>query len=113
MRVDSGRRLEAPDAYFADPMEIVDRDELDYEYRLDLLQSWLSRLADGRASRGTQTELEGAILALQARSKLKVDTPEGQPDTTTYGGSDRSNLRAYGLQRMLLWLKARFRGPPA
>lgn len=91
----------APDLHFADPLEVVESDDLDYEFRLGILQAWLSRVAGGQAVRGTREELEGAILALQARSKLKVDMPKEQPQTTTYGGVERSDLRSYSLMRLL------------
>lgn len=98
-----------PDRHFEDPLTLVDRDEIAYETRLDMLQTWLARLADGAAARGSRDEIEGAILALEARSKLKIDTPEEQPGTTTYGGVARSNLRDYGLRRLLARLRGVFR----
>ena len=100
---------EAPDRYFADPVSIVDRGDLDYLTRLEMLQTWLARISDGNAVRGNREEVEGAILALQSRSKLKMDTPEEQPEITTYGGVERSNLRRYALRRLLGRLRRHFR----
>lgn len=90
-----------PDMWFDEPLDLVDRTDLDYEIRLDMLQRWQARIAAGQATRGTAEEVEGAIFALQARSKLKTDTPEEQPTTTTYGGVERSDLRRYGLWRVV------------
>jgi hypothetical protein len=101
---------EEPDRHFEDALSVADRDDLDYEARLDMLQTWLSRIAAGKAIQGSQAEVEGAIIALQGRSKLKMDTPEEQPQTTTYGGVERSNLREYGLRRLLARLRRILRG---
>lgn len=100
---------EKPDLYYTNALSLADRGDLDYEVRLEMLQTWLARIADGRAVRGTQHELEGAILALQARAKLKMDTPDGQPETSTYGGVERSNLRLYGARHLLRRLRRVFR----
>ncbi|MFW5642001.1 MAG: hypothetical protein ACOCY0_04460 [Roseicyclus sp.] len=97
---------EEPDRAFDDPLSIVNRQDLGYETRLHMLQTWLARLARGDALRGSREEVEGAIFALQSRSKLKQDTPEEQPQTTTYGGVERSNLRRDAMRRMI----ARWRG---
>jgi hypothetical protein len=98
-----------PDRHFPTPLALVDRDDIAYETRLDMLQTWLSRHAEGAAARGSRSEIEGAILALEARAKLKTDTPQGQPVTTTYGGVARSDLRDYGLRRLLARLRGVFR----
>lgn len=103
------RVRQEPDRHFQDPLSLVDRDEIAYETRLDMLQTWLARLAEGKSARGSREEIEGAILALEARSKLKTDTPEDQPGTTTYGGVKRSDLRDYGLRRLLARLRSVFR----
>lgn len=98
-----------PDRHFAEALSIVNREDLDYLVRLDMLQTWLVRVADGTAVHGSKKEIEGAILALQSRSKLKMDTPPEQPETTTYGGVERSDLREYGFQRLLNRLRGAFR----
>jgi len=98
-----------PDRHFADPLDVLDRDGIEYEVRLRILQSWLSRIASGEAERGSRSEVEGAIVALQTRSKLKLDTPGGQPRTTTYGGVERSNLRVHALQRVFHRMRRMFR----
>ena len=100
---------EEPDRHFPDALSIVNRCDLDYLTRLEMLQAWLARISDGEAVGGRREDIEGAILALQSRSRLKVDTPEDQPKTTTYGGVERSNLRRYALQRLLERLHRPFR----
>jgi len=99
---------EEPDRHFADALSIVNREDLNYLTRLELLQTWLARISDGDAVRGTRDEVEGAIVALQSRSKLKMDTPEDQPATTTYGGVERSNLREYSFRRLVERLRRLF-----
>lgn len=100
---------EEPDRHFAEALSIVNREDLDYLTRLEMLQTWLARISDGTAVRGSREEIEGAILALQSRAKLKMDTPEDQPRTTTYGGVERSNLRRYALRRLFERLRRVFR----
>ena len=41
-----------PDRHFEDPLTLVDRDDIAYEMRRDMLQTWLSRVAEGDAARG-------------------------------------------------------------
>ena len=108
-RPKQNRAQDEPDRYFESALAVADSDHLDYEVRLDMLQRWLSRIAHGEAVRGNRKEVEGAIIALQARSKFKSDTPEEQPQTTTYGGVKRSDLRRYSLRRLLKRLGTVFR----
>lgn len=98
-----------PDRHFADALSIVNRTDLDYLTRLEMLQRWLARLSDGEAVQGSRKEVEGAILALQSRSKLKTDMPDEQPVTTTYGGVERTNLRHYAVRRVLDRIRRVFR----
>jgi len=86
-----------PDAEFDDPMKLVDFEEVTHDERLDLLQTWLARVADGRAMHGSREEVEGAILALEARAKLKTDPPPDAPLTHNYGVVQRTDHRDYGL----------------
>jgi hypothetical protein len=98
-----------PDTCFDAPAAVTDREDLQYETRLEILQKWRARLAEGSANRGTRAQVDSAIKALQARAKLKMDTPEEQPETTTYGGVDRSDLRQYGARRLAKKLRGTFR----
>jgi hypothetical protein len=100
---------EKPDRHFAEPMSIVNRDDLDYLTRLDMLQTWLTRVSHGKAEKGSPEKIQGAIVALESRAKLKMDTPENQPQTTTYGGVERSDLRVHAIRRMFERLGATFR----
>jgi hypothetical protein len=100
---------DAPDKYYADALSLANREDLDYLTRLDMLQTWLARIADGKAHRGSRKEIEGAIIALQSRSKLKTDMPEDQPANTTYGAVERSNLKRYAFRRLLERLRGFYR----
>ncbi|MEQ9257636.1 MAG: hypothetical protein RIG84_00915 [Roseovarius sp.] len=102
-------QLDRPDLCFDDPMDLVDSEEIAHETRLDMLQTWLAHLAEGKAGNGTREDVKGAIYALQARSKLKTDMPREQPAVTTYGGVERSNLKRYGFWRVLRRLSGAFR----
>lgn len=96
----------APDEHFDTPMAIVEAEEYSHEQRLDMLQLWLSRLAEGEAAHGDRTEVEGALLALQSRAKLKLDEPEEAPEVHNYGVVERTDFRRYGVRGMI----ERFRG---
>ena len=87
----------------------VQWDDLDYLTRLDMLHTWLARISEGKALSGSRQEIEGAIIALQARSKLKTDMPDDQPGTTTYGGVERSNLKRYAIHKLLERLRGFYR----
>lgn len=95
--------------HFDSALSLVDRGDIDYEDRLHMLQGWRDRIADGTAVRGTRDEVEGAIIALQARSNLRMDTPEGQPKTTTYGGVAPTNFRIYSLRLLIEELRRALR----
>ena len=90
-----------PDRFFEDPFNIVESREFDYETRLNMLQTWLARIANKQAVRGDREEVDRAIVALQAGAKLKIDNPEEQPNTTNYGVVERSDLRKESRRRLL------------
>lgn len=99
----------APDEHFEDVLTLVNREDIDYETRLDMLQNWLAGISDGTAIQQTREDVQGAIFALQAKSELKQDMPEEAPQTTTYGGVRRSNLRTYGARRLVKRLRGLIR----
>lgn len=101
----------APWKAYEDPTDLIDDTRLDYEFRLDLLQHWLARIAEGEAEGPGRADVEAAILALEARSKLKTDEPEGTPEVHNYGVVNRSDLRRYSVsalaQRVWRFLRKR------
>lgn len=83
---DTGR----PDPFegFLDPMEVVDRTDLDYEKRLRLLQDWQADLERKNAPEEQREALRGAVLALEMGSEVQGDEPEGLPPGAGYGGGE-------------------------
>jgi hypothetical protein len=107
-RPDLDRLRAAPDQAASGPMAIVDDPRLDYAERLRLLQQWLSRIAEGSAPDEVREEVEAAILALQARARLREDEAQGTPDVHGYGVVEGSDHRSYSMsglaQRMWRFL---------
>ncbi|MEX5728695.1 phage terminase Nu1 subunit (DNA packaging protein) [Rhodovulum iodosum] len=99
----------APDRFFDDPMEIVDAQRYRYEVKLDLLQSWLARTADGRAAGPSGQEVQAAIVALQARAEMHVDKPADAPDVHNYGVVERTDLRRYSMSSLARRISRIFR----
>lgn len=58
-------------ADFDDPLDVVDRTDLDYATRLDLLQRWKADCPPGKADR-----IQGAIEALETGAKVQADGPD-------------------------------------
>ena len=75
---------------YDDPLDLVDRTEIDYEERLALLQAWQSELAAAGAPDEHRDALMGAIQALEAGAALQGDEPEGVPDGHGYGVHNKS-----------------------
>jgi hypothetical protein len=101
----------APWKVYGNPVDLVDDARLDYEFRLRLLQHWLSQIAEGRADRADRADVEAAIFALEARAQLKADEPEGTPKVHTYGVVDPSDLRRYSVSAIAKRIRRFLRNP--
>jgi hypothetical protein len=97
---DLDRLRAAPDEAAAGPMAIVEDPRLDYAERLRLLQHWLARIAEGSAPDEAREEVEAAILALQARARLREDEARGTPEVHGYGVVEGSDLRRYSVSAL-------------
>ncbi len=72
----------APFKGYSDPLEIVDRTEMDYEERLALLQDWRAELAAQGAGAKALDAVDGAIQALEKGAEVQGDGPsEGSSET--------------------------------
>lgn len=58
-------------ADFEDPLDVVDRTDLDYETRLDLLQRWKADSPPDEADR-----VQAAIEALETGARVQADGPD-------------------------------------
>lgn len=70
---------------FTDPLEIVDRTDLDYEDRLAMLQQWRAELERSGASEEELAELTGAIQALEMGAAVQGDESDEIPEGRGYG----------------------------
>lgn len=74
---------------FDTPMQVVDRTDLAYEKRLDLLQDWKASLASAGAEEDQQEAVHGAIHALEMGAEIQDDAPTSAPASSGYGKSSR------------------------
>lgn len=75
---------------YDDPLDLVDRTEIDYEERLALLQEWQSALAAADAPDEHRDALMGAIQALEAGVAYQGDQSDEVPDGHGYGVQNKS-----------------------
>jgi hypothetical protein len=68
---------------FGDPLEIVDRTDIDYTERLEMLQAWKAELARAGAAEDERRQLEGAIQALEMGAEVQGDEPAEAPEEDT------------------------------
>ena len=67
---------------FSDPLEVVDRMDLDYETRLGILQEWRARIANGDdVDEDALNEVDGAIQALEMGARVQGDQSDEVPDS--------------------------------
>lgn len=64
---------------YADPLDIVDRTDVDYPERLALLQEWKAELARAGASEVEHEALQGAIDALEMGAAVQRDDADEIP----------------------------------
>jgi len=83
----------------------VNRGELEYLPRIEMLQAWLERVSDGDAVRGKREVVEGAIIELQSPLKLKMDTLKDHTENTTFEAVERSDVRQHAFCRVLTRLR--------
>lgn len=65
---------------YSDPLDLVDRTDIDYVERLSLLQEWQAELAGSEASEEEQAAVQGAIDALETGAAIQRDDAEDIPD---------------------------------
>lgn len=73
---------------FTDPLDLVDRIDLPYERRLEMLQEWRARLTGSDAPRAEVEAIDGAIQALEMGARVQGDESDEVPD-------DQSSQRAH------------------
>lgn len=75
---------------FRDPLEIVDRTDIDYSERLELLQAWKAELAREDAPEEERERIAGAIHALEIGAAVQDDEPAEAPKAHGYGVPEKS-----------------------
>lgn len=70
---------------YTDPIDLVDRTEIDYSERLVLLQAWQAEVAAAGGSDEQREALTGAIQALETGAALQGDGDEEVPVSHGYG----------------------------
>lgn len=65
---------------FVDPLEVVDRTDLDYERRLTILQEWRARLTGEDAPAEEVAAIDGAIQALEVGARVQGDDSDEVPE---------------------------------
>lgn len=70
---------EAGTGGFVEPLEVVDRTDLDYGKRLAILQEWRARLVRDGAPEAELAEVDGAIQALEVGSRVQGDQSADVP----------------------------------
>ena len=66
---------------FTDPLDLVDRTDLPYEQRLEMLQEWRARLTGADAARAEIDAIDGAIQALEMGARVQGDDSDEVPDS--------------------------------
>ena len=66
---------------FTDPLDLVDRTDLPYEQRLEMLQEWRARLTGEDAPRAEVDAIDGAIQALEMGARVQGDDSDEVPDS--------------------------------
>jgi hypothetical protein len=64
---------------FSDPLEVVDRMDLDYGTRLEILQEWRARLVKSDAEEEELKAVDGAIQALEMGARVQGDQSDEIP----------------------------------
>ncbi|MBP7002832.1 hypothetical protein [Amaricoccus sp.] len=75
---------------FRDPLEIVDRTDIDYAERLEILQAWKAELGRGDAPEAEHERIAGAIHALEMGAAVQNDEPAEAPKAHGYGVPDET-----------------------
>lgn len=65
---------------YDDPLDLVDRTDIDYPERLSLLQAWKAELARRGAPQEDHDALQGAIDALEMGAAVQGDDAEEIPE---------------------------------
>lgn len=65
---------------YDNPLDLVDRTDVDYAERLKLLQEWQAELARTGAPEEKQEEIRGAIQALEMGAAVQGDDAEEIPE---------------------------------
>lgn len=65
---------------YDDPLDLVDRTDIDYTERLALLQDWKAELAASGASEDAEAAVQGAIDALEMGAAVQRDDAEEIPE---------------------------------
>ena len=66
---------------FTDPLDLVDRTDLPYEQRLEMLQEWRARLTGADAAKEEIDAIDGAIQALEMGARVQGDDSDEVPDS--------------------------------
>lgn len=77
----------APADVFDTPRDVLDRDDLDYQSKLDILQRWQADIRDRETGDERDDRLEDvaeAIEQLQANVTVDPDEPKGAPSGKGY-----------------------------
>ena len=74
---------------YTDPLDLVDRTEIDYAERLALLQAWQAEVAAAGGSDEQREALTGAIQALETGAALQGDRAEETPEGHGYGVNNK------------------------
>lgn len=82
--------MSAAKDHFDQPDDVLDRDDLDYENKLDILQRWRSELRrEGEGKHGEELDrIDDAIMRLQTEITLDPDKPKGAPSRKGYRPDD-------------------------
>lgn len=75
---------------YSDPLDLVDRTEIDYAERLAILQDWQAELAALDAPDEHRKALSGAIQALETGAAVQNDGAAEVPQGHGYGVHNKS-----------------------
>jgi hypothetical protein len=77
-----------PSEVFKSPSDVLEREDLSYETKLDILQRWQTRLQDGPDDRDWVDDIALAIEQLQNDVALDPEKPESAPSSQGYRPKD-------------------------